>query len=436
MHRLLGLLVTLALLAAACSDAAPVIEVPDEPPRTPVTVSSTTAAPSTSTTPGSSTTRPEQTTTTTSITTTTTTLPLAELELTLEPVASGFSQPVLVTAPAGDDRLFVVDQPGRIWVLRGGDPEVFLDIRNDVAFQGERGLLGLAFAPEFADTGVFYVNYTDNGGDTVVASFVAEGNVVDPGTRTVHLTVSQPASNHNGGNLAIGPDGFLWIGMGDGGGANDRFGQGQDAATQLGAMLRIDPTLDGFETPERSAAITTDAAPGVWAIGLRNPWRFAFDGDLLYVADVGQNEIEEISVVDVVAIDADPRECIGCVPLPNFGWPIQEGSSCFRNAGCATDGLVQPIVEYGHSEGCSITGGFVYRGEAIPSLRGHYLYGDFCSGWIRSFAYDADTASVSAPIEWLASGSVPQLTSFGRDGAGELYVMSAGGEVFRIVAGS
>ena len=430
MFRLAASVLSLALLAAACSEATPDVTVPETPDRTPVVIPSTTSttAPTTSTSGA-----PDSTSTSSSTTTsTTTTVPITEISLELEPVASGFSQPVLVTAPPGDDRLFVVDQPGRIWVVADADPAVFLDIRDDVAFRGERGLLGMAFAPDFADSGIFYVDYTDTSGATVVASFVASGDTADPASRTIHLTVDQPASNHNGGNLAIGPDGHLWIGMGDGGGANDRFDQGQRASTQLGSMLRIEPTTDGFVTPERSAAITTDAAPGVWAIGLRNPWRFAFDGDLLYVADVGQNRIEEISVVDVVAIDNDPRECIGCVPLPNFGWPIQEGSECFQRAGCDTEGLIQPIVQYTHDDGCSITGGFVYRGAEIPSLDGHYFYGDFCGGWIRSFAYDGD--EVRDATEWFGPGSVPRLTSFGQDGAGELYALSADGHIFRIVA--
>jgi glucose/arabinose dehydrogenase len=433
MRRLVALLVTVALLATACSEATPDVDVPEDPNRTPVVIPSTsTTVPSTTSPP--STTAPDTSTTssTTSTTTTTTTVPITEVSLELQPVASGFSQPLLLTAPPGDERLFVVDQPGRIWVVTDDDPSVFLDIRDDVSFRGERGLLGLAFAPDFADSGIFYVNYTDTTGATVVASFVADGDTADPASRTIHLTVEQPASNHNGGNLVFGPDGHLWIGMGDGGGADDRFGHGQLASTQLGSMLRIEPTADGFVTPERSPAITTDAAPGVWAIGLRNPWRFAFDGDLLYVADVGQNRVEEISIVDVLAIDSDPRLCIGCVPLPNFGWPIQEGSECFRQADCDTAGLIQPIVEYTHDEGCAITGGIVYRGDAIPSLQGHYFYGDLCGGWIRSFAYDG--SEVRDDTEWFRPGSVPRITSFGQDGAGELYAVSADGHVFRIVA--
>lgn len=437
MPRIALVLVTIALLGAACSETTPQIDVPEAPDRTPVVIPSTTSTTAdTGQATTSTTTAPPASSSTTSPTTTSTTLPITEVSLVLEPVASGFAQPVLLTAPPGDDRLFVVDQPGRIWVVTGDEPSVFLDIRDDVSFRGERGLLGMAFAPDFEDTGVFYVNYTDNSGATVVASFVADGDSADPATRTIHLTVDQPASNHNGGNIAIGPDGHLWIGMGDGGGANDRFDQGQRASTQLGAMLRIEPTSDGFVTPDRSLAITTDAAAGVWGIGLRNPWRFAFDGDLLYVADVGQNRLEEISVIDVVATDADPRECLGCVPLPNFGWPIQEGSECFQEAGCDTTDLIQPIVEYSHAEGCSITGGYVYRGDAIPSLQGHYFYGDFCSGWIRSFSYDHDGGTVSASVEWFAPGSVPQLTSFGQDGSGELYALSADGQLFAIVAES
>lgn len=437
MRRLQIVVLLLAVVAVSCSESepTPTVAVPDAPVRTPVTVPPTVEPTITTTSAPAVTTAAPDGTTTTAAPTTTSTIPIGELELELDLVASGFSQPVLVTAPPGDSRLFVVDQPGRVWVVADGDPEVFLDIRDDVAFRGERGLLGLAFAPDYAESGVFYVNYTNNGGSTVVASFVTVGDAVDVASRTIHLTVAQPAGNHNGGNLTFGPDGYLWIGMGDGGGANDRFRHGQRASSQLGAMLRIEPTADGFAVPARSAAITTDAADGVWAIGVRNPWRFAFDGDLLFVADVGQNRIEEISVVDVRSVNEDPRECVGCVPLPNFGWPIQEGSECFSRSDCDAAGLIQPAAEYTHADGCSITGGFVYRGSAIAPLRGQYLYGDYCSGWIRSFGYDTTTGTASAPIEWFETGTVDRLTSFGQDGFGELYVMSADGEVYALVEG-
>ena len=430
MPRSLMLIVAIAVVSSVCGDAepAPTISIPGAAPRTAVTVPPSSTATTLLIAPAD--TVPPTTTSTT------TTIPIEEVVLELELVASGFSQPVLVTSPPGDRRLFVVDQPGRIWVIDGGDPEVYLDIRGDVDFRGERGLLGLAFEPAFATTGRFFVDYTDKSGDTVVASFTSDpaANVAEPASRVIHLEVGQPAANHNGGNIVFGPDGHLWIGMGDGGGANDAFGNGQQASTLLGSLLRISPTPEGFDVPSRSEAISDDVADGVWAIGVRNPWRFAFDGDLLYVADVGQARIEEITVVDVRVIDDDARKCLGCIAVPNFGWPIQEGTDCFARSGCDTDGLLQPVVEYTHADGCSITGGFVYRGDDIPSLLGHYFYGDFCNGWVRSFFYDTSDGSVGDEIEWFELGTVSRLTSFGQDSSGELYVMSISGSVWKIVS--
>ena len=268
----------------------------------------------------------------------------------------------------------------------------------------------MAFHPEYAANGLFYIHYSGRNGDTVIEQVVAPGGVADPASRTEVLRVDQPAGNHNGGMIAFGPDGNLWIGLGDGGGANDQFGQGQRADTLLGAMLRVavGPEVDGYAIP-----------PGnlegeVWAYGLRNPWRWAFDGGDLWIGDVGQNRIEEVNVVDWSAGN------------PNFGWPIMEGTECFERSECDRSGLVLPLYEYPHSEGCSVTGGVVYRGSAMPELAGHFLFADYCSGWVRSVDKNGDVR------EWLPAGNLSAVTSFGVGPDGEAYVLSATGTVYRL----
>lgn len=432
--------IAFAFLAAACGGdpaspaTVPTTEVvPSTVPATSTTVpettttegtTTTTAEPEedgeTTTTDGTTTTTEQPDTTTTSAPTTTTTAAptttttVAAASLTWTQVATGFEQPVFVTAPPGDSRLFVVDQPGRIWVIDDGDPEVFLDVRAITTFGGERGLLGLAFHPD--DPNTFYINHVSSG-DTVVAEYTAGGNTADPNSRRVLLTIDQPARNHNGGMIAFGPDGYLWIGMGDGGGANDQFGQGQRADTLLGAMLRIDVDGDPYVVPaDNPYADGVDGAPEVWATGLRNPWRFSFDGNLVYIADVGQNEIEEVSVA--------PTSAGGL----NFGWPVFEGDACFDGP-CDFSGTVFPAVTYPHSQGCSITGGYVYRGSALPDLVGHYFYSDYCTGFLRSY-------SNGSTFDWTGeTGQISQVTSFGIDGSRELYVTSAAGSIYRLERG-
>ena len=343
-----------------------------------------------------------------------TTVPVGDTTLGLEAVAEGFERPVFFASSGG--RGYVVDQPGRVWALvDGGDPVVVLDIRDRVSFSGERGLLGLAFHPDHA--GVLYVNYTRSDGATVVSEFAVGGDpsVADPSSERVVLVVAQPAGNHNGGMIAFGPRGDLWIGMGDGGGSNDRFGNGQRGDTLLGAMLRIrvGPDVDPYGVVEGLGF----AASEVWAVGLRNPWRFSFDGDQIWIGDVGQGAVEEI--------DSASTEDRGL----NFGWPIYEGSDCLEGP-CDSGGLTFPVFEYRHDEGCSVTGGYVYRGAAIPQLDGHYFFSDWCSGFVRSIAPDG------VVHDWTGgTGTVPQVSSFGRDDAGEVYVVSAAGTIYRIVEG-
>jgi len=414
MRRATIVAVLMLVAVAACSEEEPAASTTGD--ATPRAATTTTSAPTTTTAAAA-----EPTTTTSGPATTTTTLPLDDLELTLQEVASGFTQPVFVTAPPGDPHLFVVDQPGVIWVIAGGDPAPFLDIRDDVAFDGEQGLLGLAFHPDYAANGRFYVDFTDVDGNTAIVEFTVSDDPdrADPDSARVLLSIDQPRANHNGGMVAFGPDGVLWIGMGDGGGAGDAFGNGRRPDTLLGALLRIEvgPEYEGYGIPPDNPG-SHDArwAPEVWAMGLRNPWRFAFDGGDLYVADVGQDRIEEI---DVVAAD---------MPGLDFGWPIMEGDACYQGD-CDPAGMVLPIHTYTHSEGCSITGGYVYWGGAIPELSGQYFYADYCGGWIRSLQLGPGEPEVH---EWFAPGEVAGPTSFGVDAAGELYVTSAPGTVYRL----
>ncbi|MDZ4259601.1 MAG: PQQ-dependent sugar dehydrogenase [Gemmatimonadales bacterium] len=351
-------------------------------------------------------------------------------------VASGLSTPILVTAPPGDSRLFIVEKNGRIRIVANGvlRSEPFLDLRGRVSTGSEQGLLGLAFHPDFATTRLFHVNFTDLQGTTRVVAFRASGNDPDQADLTSErevLAVAQPFGNHNGGHLLYGPDGMLYIGMGDGGSGGDPQGNGQNSGTLLGSLLRfeVNPGDGSLAVPIDNPFVgQVGARPELWSIGLRNPWRFAFDpanGDL-YIGDVGQNAREEVNVA--TAASGGGRGL-------NFGWKIMEGSGCFAPAsGCNTSGLTLPVLEYSHAEGCSITGGVVYRGNAVAMLAGHYLYADFCAGWVRSFrlvggaVQDATTWPALAP----PGGGV---TSFGVDAAGEAYLMTSGGSVYQVVLG-
>lgn len=325
--------------------------------------------------------------------------------LTRTSVVEGLDQPVFVTAPPGDDRLFIVEKGGAIRVLAGGEvsSEPFLDIGDRVSETGERGLLGLAFHPGFASNGRLFVHYTDDVGANRVVEYVADGGTADPDSARILLTVPQPASNHNGGMIEFGPDGRLYVAIGDGGGSNDQFGHGQDPNSLLGAITALD---------------VDSGATSLFAYGLRNPWRFAWDGERMYIGDVGQSSREEIDVVSVFQ------------PGANFGWSRMEGSLCL-NGGCAGAELVLPVAEYSHSQGCSVTGGYVYRGSAIPAAVGHYFYGDFCSGRVWSFRY---TGEASEQRAWPGLGT-DGLASFGVGGNGELYLVSIRGSVWKLTAG-
>lgn len=356
----------------------------------------------------------------------------AAVTLRAREVASGLDAPLFLTAPAGDARLFVVEQPGRIRIVSGGQllAAPFLDLTDRVSAGGERGLLGLAFHPDYARNGYLYVNYTDRAGDTRVERYrvSADRDRADPASASLVLAVAQPFANHNGGMVAFGPDGMLYVGMGDGGSGGDPQGNGQNPGTLLGKLLRLDvdraPAGAGYAIPADNPLARTAGAASrgeIWAWGLRNPWRFAFDAatSRLYVADVGQSAREEIDVVGA-------REA-----GVNYGWNRMEGSQCYGAATCDRTGLLLPVAEYGHDDGCSITGGYVYRGR-IAAVRGHYFYSDYCGGWLRSIRLAAD-GTVAERRTW-AVGSLGSVLSFGVDAAGELYVLSANGRVYVLEA--
>lgn len=340
------------------------------------------------------------------------------ISLALQPVASGFRQPTAVVAvPDGSGRLFVVERAGQIRVVSEGSvlPTPFLDLSPLVgAAFSEQGLLGLAFDPQYTTNGRFYTNRTNGQGDTVIARYnvSADPNLADPGTGAVVLVVDQPAANHNGGNLVFGPDGYLWIGLGDGGGAGDRFGNAQNGQSLLGKMLRIDvASAEPYLSPSDNPFFgSPDTFPEIWALGLRNPWRYSFDratGDL-YIGDVGQGAFEEINLVRA-----------GSPGGQNFGWPITEGFHCFpATSPCDQTGSELTIAEYGHDQGCSVTGGYVYRGQAFPQLVGTYLFADYCSGRIWSLTEAPDGSFVMTEL----LDTDVQISSFGEDETGELYV--------------
>jgi glucose/arabinose dehydrogenase len=331
--------------------------------------------------------------------------------LALEEVASGFDSPVhAAPAPGERGRLYVVEQPGRIRVLEGRRvlDEPFLDITEKVKSGGEQGLLSVAFHPEYEQNGLFYVNYTNPSGDTRVQEYRAEGGT-EPVASRMLLAVDQPYANHNGGQIVFGPDGLLYVGMGDGGSGGDPENRAQDLGERLGKLLRLD----------------VDARGADWelvAYGLRNPWRFSFDrltGDL-WIADVGQQLYEEIDFV--------PAGRVG--ELLNFGWDAFEGSAVYEDKQPSPGGpLVRPLSEYTHEFGCSVTGGFVYRGSEISRRAGgRYFYGDYCSGRVWSLAREGDDV-----VRRGQKFTVPQLTSFAEDADGELYLISQRGTISKLV---
>jgi glucose/arabinose dehydrogenase len=346
---------------------------------------------------------------TTAAPTTTSTLGLDETVLAYAPGAE-MEFPVQMTARPGDALSYVITKDGQVWAYDGSAiaEAPVLDISDQVTNRGEQGLLSIALHPSEPR---LYLHYSDNSGDTTVSEFILTSPTeADPASERILLSVAQPARNHNGGMIQFTPDGTLLLGLGDGGGADDRFGNGQNPDTLLGGLVEI--RVDG------------DPAPFKYAMGLRNPWRFWIDQSLIYVADVGQDEFEEVNVAPLS-------------PDTNYGWPITEGLHCFQAAAgsCDTTGLMVPVLEVEHFDAgtCSITGGFVYRGPAMPQLNGHYFYSDYCGGYLRSFLH-AD-GSATEERDWTEQVGVPgQVTGFGLDGQGEMYVTTIE-SLFQVVPG-
>ena len=336
-----------------------------------------------------------------------------------EKVVSGLERPVDIQH-AGDERLFIIEKVGRVRIVQGGGLIDFpyLDISDRAGSRGnEQGLLGLAFHPNYAENGLFFVNYTDKGGDTVIARYrvTADPNIgdPDPSSEMVLLRVSQPFGNHNGGGLDFGPDGYLYIALGDGGSAGDPLGNGQKLDTFLGKILRLD--VDSAEP----YSIPTDNPFGneIWAYGLRNPWRISFDsatGDL-YIGDVGQGQWEEIDFI--------PAGAPGGV---NFGWKYFEGTHGYNGAPPQDAQFGPPVAEYDHGQGCSVTGGYVYRGS-MPEWSGIYLYGDYCTGTVWGLI-----RSDEGWQDQVLFGAVGNITSFGQDQSGEVYIATDGGQILRL----
>jgi glucose/arabinose dehydrogenase len=360
--------------------------------------------------------------------------PTPGTNIALMEVAGGLADPLFVTAPPGDTRIFILEQPGRIRIVKDGLllDTPFLDITDGVEYGGERGLLGLAFHPGYAENGRFFVNYTSRpAGATVVAEYRVSADADAAATPEIEIiTIDQPYENHNGGMIAFGPDGYLYIGMGDGGWGGDPWGHGQDETTLLGSMLRIDINSGSpYTSPAGNPYLATPGADEIWSIGLRNPWRFSFDrgtGDL-YIGDVGQGDLEEISY-----------QAAGSGGGKNFGWAAWEGSACF-NGPCDDPSIhTPPIAEYPHGgTPCSVTGGYVYRGSCLPDLVGLYFYGDYCSDDVWSFRLVGGVATeeTSWSDNLNSKPTVNGLSSFGEDAYGELYVTSLNtGRVFKIVA--
>ncbi|MFL5757573.1 MAG: PQQ-dependent sugar dehydrogenase [Chloroflexota bacterium] len=360
--------------------------------------------------------------------------------IALSLVASGFTKPVLVVG-AGDrsGRLFIVEQTGRIRIWKAGQvlAKPFLDISASVSKGGEQGLLGLAFHPSFATNGKFYVDFTNASGSTAISEYrvsSTDRDVADQSTGRRIITITQPYANHNGGNIAFGPDRMLYIGMGDGGGAGDPDNRAQSIGSLLGKILRIDVNgtsgTKRYRVPSDNPYVGRTGADEIWARGLRNPWRWSFDratGDL-WIGDVGQSRYEEIDRARRTSTTLAGRNA-------NYGWRVMEGRHCYNPAtGCSTTGKTYPLGEYSHTYGCAVTGGYVYRGTAYPALAGGYFYGDYCSGRIWSMPANT-TANPAAGVQMLDTDMM--ITSFGQDDAGELYVVDGpGGRIFEIVAAS
>ncbi|CAN5797904.1 PQQ-dependent sugar dehydrogenase [soil metagenome] len=403
MCRLVGLIAVLALLAGCQQDPAV------EPPQTPSAQAPTSSNP-----------RPED--------------PAPPGDLTGDPGLESiglFNRPTYVSSPPGDPRIFVVEQEGRVVQVVDGGARTFIDIRDQVGCCGERGLFSIAFAPDYAQSGLAYLSYTNRQGNSRIDEYNVDPDNpdrLDLGTRRQILAVEQPFSNHNGGLIAFDPTGMLMIGFGDGGSRGDPGNRAQNLNTLLGKMLRIDPRQPSGDRPygipdDNPFAGRSGARPEIWAYGLRNPWRWSFDLETndFYVGDVGQNAVEEISF-------AAPDDQAAA----NYGWPRYEGDEVFREGDRIDESrLVDPVLTYPNSSGnCSVTGGGVYRGR-VAQLRGMYLFADYCGGVVRGFRVQNGRAVDARTFDALNASN---LSSFGVDSAGEMYITSLEGNVYRITA--
>lgn len=342
------------------------------------------------------------------------------------PVVDGLQSPIgIANAGDGSGRLFILEQEGKIRIWQSGAilDEPFLDITNRVGCCGERGLLGLAFHPHYAVNGYFYVNYTDKDRVTVIARYQVSAdnpNRADAGSELVLLTVGQPYPNHNGGAVVFGPDGYLYLGLGDGGSGGDPHGYGQSTSALLGKILRIDVDQgERYSIPPDNPFASGGGLPEIWAYGLRNPWRIGFDrltGDL-YIADVGQNAWEEINFL-----------AAGSPEGANFGWNYREGSHPYQGNPPEGIQLVEPVAEYNHEQGCSVTGGVVYRGVELSDWQGVYLYGDYCSGKVWGMVRNP----LGAWLNGLLFETGSTITSFGEDESGEVYLTDYAGTLYRL----
>lgn len=352
------------------------------------------------------------------------------IALTTEPIASGLSEPVAVAAAPGIDDMFIVERTGRIVTASSGGRTPVLDLTSVIGWEiNEQGLLGFAVHPDFPDDPRGFAVYTNSDYDVVVSSVEWNGNVFDASSLTTVLEVPQPHKYHQGGGIRFGPAGYLWMSFGDGGGVGDPYGNGQNPDTLNGTIVRIDVDAgDPYAIPPDNPFVDSeDGADEVWAYGLRNPWRFSFDGEWILIADVGQESAEEIDVVPLAGGGY------------NFGWPVLEGDECFDADSCDDAGMTSAVFILPHDGLCAVIGGPVYRGAAIPELYGQYVFGDYCQGWIRSRPFEAGALTEDGLLGSTTDprgdlDPVGSITSIDTDQNGELVVTTLEGDVVRIVA--
>jgi glucose/arabinose dehydrogenase len=438
MHRKIFVIpvVCVLLFTAACATTVPSSPTPPaaDSPTAPNQVTPTPAPINTELPSATPEAQPAQTTEVPTATTTTATSEATDApeagtaHISLHKIVDGLEPLTYLAVSGTDDRLYLVSKAGRVLVLENGNvrEQPFLDISDRVGSSGsEQGLLSMAFSPQYATNRYFYVDYTDKNGDTVISRFTVAGDwsQADPQSESKLLGIDQPYPNHNGGQLQFGPDGMLYIGMGDGGSQGDPNNNAQNTRSMLGKLLRIDVNVTDkpYQVPADNPQLPDGTRSEVWAYGLRNPWRFSFDRQTndLYIADVGQNLYEEI--------DFQPADSGGG---QNYGWNFYEGFEPYKG-NADSSALTAPIFAYSHTQGCSITGGYVYRGRQVPALDGAYLYSDYCTGPIWALERDASGKWVNTQL--LQSGL--NVSSFGQDTQGEVYVISLNGGVYQIAPG-